>query len=231
VLVIYLPDVHESLAGIIAGRIREYTSHPVFVLTRSEDGVKGSGRSIEAYSMYDELCKCKELFTKFGGHPMAAGISLAETDVDTFREKINSFCQLTEDDFIPKIKIDFAMPSSYPNERLIEELDMLEPYGNGNTKPLFADKGLMVKRASVVGKMRNVIRLSLSGEDGSAISAVYFGDAEAFMDYYSSLYGDDEVAAAFSGRPNNLRMSITYYPEINTYNGTKSVQIVIRNYK
>lgn len=231
VLVVYLPDVHESLAGIIAGRIREACHKPTFVLTKSEDGIKGSGRSIEAYSMYEELCKCQELFTKFGGHPMAAGLSLPEANVEIFREKINACCGLTEEDFIPKIKIDIPMPVDYPDIPLVNELLLLEPFGKANVKPQFADKNLGIDRAVVVGKNQNVLKLTLKTERGKSISAVYFGDVEEFREYYGRKYGENEVQQAFLGRTNGIRMSVVYYPEINRYQGNESIQIVIKNYQ
>ena len=231
VLVVYLPDVHESLAGIIAGRIREACHKPTFVLTKSEDGVKGSGRSIEAYSMYEELCKCQELFTKFGGHPMAAGLSLPEANVEIFREKINACCGLTEEDFIPKIKIDIPMPVDYPDIPLVNELLLLEPFGKANVKPQFADKNLGIDRAVVVGKNQNVLKLTLKTERGKSISAVYFGDVEEFREYYGRKYGENEVQQAVLGRTNGIRMSVVYYPEINRYQGNESIQIVIKNYQ
>ena len=231
VLVVYLPDVHESLAGIIAGRIREACHKPTFVLTKSEDGVKGSGRSIEAYSMYEELCKCQEFFTKFGGHPMAAGLSLPEANVEIFREKINACCGLTEEDFIPKIKIDIPMPVDYPDIPLVNELLLLEPFGKANVKPQFADKNLGIDRAVVVGKNQNVLKLTLKTERGKSISAVYFGDVEEFREYYGRKYGENEVQQAFLGRTNGIRMSVVYYPEINRYQGNESIQIVIKNYQ
>lgn len=231
VLVVYLPDVHESLAGIIAGRIREACHKPTFVLTKSEDGVKGSGRSIEAYSMYEELCKCQELFTKFGGHPMAAGLSLPEANVEIFREKINACCGLTEEDFIPKIKIDIPMPVDYPDIPLVNELLLLEPFGKANVKPQFADKNFGIDRAVVVGKNQNVLKLTLKTERGKSISAVYFGDVEEFREYYGRKYGENEVQQAFLGRTNGIRMSVVYYPEINRYQGNESIQIVIKNYQ
>lgn len=231
VLVIYLPGVHESLAGIIAGRIREMYHRPVFVLTRAEECVKGSGRSVEEYSMYEELCKCRELFLRFGGHPMAAGISLSEENVDIFREKINRSCELTNDDFIPKIKIDAAIPADYPDERMVQELKLLEPYGKGNQKPQFADRNLILRRAFVVGKNRNVLRLSLQTQTGAAVSAVYFGDVAAFEDYYAEKYGSEAVQRAFRGQENGIRMSIVFEPELNEYQGMRSVQLIIRNYQ
>lgn len=231
VLVLFMPDTHESLAGIIAGRIREMYHKPVFVLTKAEDGIKGSGRSIEAYSMYEELCKCKELFTKFGGHPMAAGLSLQEENVECFREKINQDCTLTEEDFIPKVKIDIAMPVGYPNISLVREFDLLEPFGKGNIKPLFADKDLKLKRATIIGKNRNVLRLTLETTDGEKVTAIYFGDVEGFLNYYREKFGEMQVEAAISGKNNKILMQIVYYPEINMYNGIENIQIVIRNYR
>lgn len=231
VQVIYLPKVHESLAGIIAGRIRETYHRPVFVLTKAEGGIKGSGRSIEEYSMYEELCKCRRFFTRFGGHPMAAGISLKEEDVDAFRAAINQECKLTEADFVPKIKIDIAMPADYPTAALVRELEILEPFGKSNVKPQFADKNLAIRRAYVVGKNQNVLKLELLTQNGSHISAVYFGDVNEWRTYYSKKYGEKEVEAAFCGRENGIQMSVVYYPEINDYQGIERVQLVIRNYR
>jgi len=231
VLVVYLPDTHESLAGIIAGRIRETYHKPVFVLTKAEDGLKGSGRSIEEYSMYEELCKCKELFTKFGGHPMAAGLSLPEENLELFRVAINQKCNLSEQDLIPKIKIDIAMPVGYPNAALIRELEVLEPFGKSNTKPLFADKDLKIKRMAVIGKNQNVLRLTLETNYGETVTAVYFGDTEMFLEYYREKYGIEQVEAALKGKNNKILLQIVYYPEINMYNGIESIQMIIRNYR
>lgn len=231
VLVVYLPKVHESLAGIIAGRIREAYHKPVFVLTKGEEGVKGSGRSIEEYSMYEEMCKCKDLFTKFGGHPMAAGLSLPEENVTIFREKINELCELTEEDLIEKIKIDIAMPAGYADMNLIREFEVLEPFGKGNQKPQFADKDLRISRAMVVGRNQNVLKLNLETAFGEKISAVYFGDVERFKDFYSEKFGQAELEKAFTGKNNDIRMQIIYYPEINEYNGMQNVQLIIRNYR
>lgn len=231
VMVIYLPDVHESLAGIIAGRIREMYHRPTLVLTKSEEGVKGSGRSIEAYSMYEELCKCEEFFTKFGGHPMAAGISMKEADIEAFREKINACCELTDEDFIPKIKIDVPVPADWPDTSFVRELDLLEPFGKGNTKPQFADKNIGIEHMYIVGKNRNVLKLWLRTGGGGRISAVYFGDIERFLGYYREKFGEPEVERALCGRENAIRMSMVYYPEINVYQGRESVQLVIKNYR
>lgn len=231
VLVVYLPNVHESLAGIIAGRIREAYQKPSFVLTRAEDGVKGSGRSIETYSMYEELCKCRHLFTRFGGHPMAAGLSLPEEEVENFRREINEACTLTEEDFIPKVKIDIAMPADYPTEELVRELAILEPFGKGNAKPQFADKNLAILHARIVGKNQNVLKLQLQTERGTRVDAVYFGDVEQWKEYYRQKYGEHEVNASLRGQKNGIRMSVVYYPEINEYQGIRRVQLVIRSYQ
>lgn len=231
VMVIYLPNVHESLAGIIAGRIREMYHRPVLVLTKSEEGVKGSGRSIEAYSMYEELCKCQEFFSRFGGHPMAAGISMEEKDIEAFREKINACCELTDEDFIPKIKIDVPMPAGYPDVSFVRELDLLEPFGKGNVKPQFADKNIGIDNMYIVGKNRSVLKLQLRTEKGERISAVYFGEVEKFLAYYREKYGETEVERALHGRENSIRMSVVYYPEINAYQGMENVQLIIRNYQ
>lgn len=216
VLVVYLPECHESLAGIIAGRLREHFHKPAFVLTRSEDGVKGSGRSIEAYSMYDELCKCRELFTKFGGHPMAAGLSMAgEEQVEVLREKLNRLSTLTEEDFVEKVTIDVAMPVSYISKRLISQIQLLEPFGKGNTKPLFAQKDLRVLSCRIFGKNRNVAKLQVQDAGGYRMDAVYFGDAEGFAGYVEQ----------------HPLLSVTYYPTVNVWNGRESLQITIQNYR
>ena len=214
VLVIYLPDCHESLAGIIAGRIREKYNKPVFVLTKGETMVKGSGRSIESYSMFEELVKCGDLMEQYGGHPMAAGLSIKEENVEEFRRRLNENCTLTEKDLMPKIVIDVPMPVSYINKELVEEISLLEPFGKGNTKPIFAQKGLRVLSSRVLGKNRNVAKLQLSDGTGCVIEAVYFGEADEFI---------NEVK-------NSSSVAVTYYPEINRYQGRETLQIVIRNY-
>lgn len=214
VMVVYLKDLHESLAGIVAGRIREIYHRPVFVVTDSEEGVKGSGRSIEAYSMYEELCKCGKYFIKFGGHPMAAGFSMEREDVESFRRDINRCCSLSEEDFIPVIHIDVPMPLSYVTKELVDEMELLEPFGKGNPKPVFADKNIKVRERRVVGKNKNVMKLTLGDTYGYTYDAVYFGDVEEFEMF---LQEKNEI-------------SIIYYPEINSYMGREEIQIVISNY-
>ena len=235
VLVLFLPDCHESLAGIIAGRIREKYNRPTFVLTRGEEGVKGSGRSIESYSMYDELCRVKELFTKFGGHPMAAGFSLPEENVLVMRRRLNELTTLTEEDLIPKIRIDVPMPISYITPRLIQELSYLEPFGKGNEKPVFADRNLTVLSLRVLGKNRNVCKMRVKAEEsagGCILDAVWFGDSEQFLMTARQACGDNTVRALLEGRPRKEEMviSVVYAPEINRFNGRETIQIIIRNY-
>lgn len=214
VLVVYLPDCHESLAGIIAGRIREAYNKPVFVLTKGADGVKGSGRSIEAYSMYEELVKCSDLLTQFGGHPMAAGLSMEEKNVELFRRHLNDNCTLTEQDLIPKIMIDVPMPISYLSKKLTEQLKVLEPFGKGNSKPLFAQKNLRAVGIRVFGRNRNVAKMLLIDENGIKMDAVYFGEAQEFVDFVQA----------------HDTISVTYYPEINVFQGRENLQVVIKNY-
>ena len=214
VLVIYLPECHESLAGIIAGRIREKYHKPVFVLTRGETSAKGSGRSIESYSMFDELVKCADLMIQFGGHPMAAGLSIEEKNIEELRRRLNENCTLTEEELRAKVTIDVPMPVSYITKELVEEISLLEPFGKGNTKPLFAQKGLRVLDCNIFGKNRNVLKLKLMDEQGVTIDGVYFGEAEKYLEFIRS----------------RETVSVAYYPEINRYKGRESLQIIIQNF-
>lgn len=231
VLVIYLPEVHESIAGIIAGRIREKYYKPVFVLTKGEDGVKGSGRSTEEYSMYEEMCKVQEVFTKFGGHPMAAGLSMTEENVNVFRERINGCCTLKETDKMPKIRIDVPMPMDYVTKELVREFSILAPFGKDNTKPVFADRGIRVKRMSIIGKNKNVLRLTLLTSQGMPVSGIYFGDIEQMMAYLEQKFGKSEVEAAFSGKNNEIILSLIYFPKINSFRGEEDLQFEIQYYQ
>lgn len=215
VLVVYLPDCHESIAGIIAGRIKERYYRPVFVLTKAEGGVKGSGRSIEAYDMFSQMCRCRALFTKFGGHKMAAGLSLEEENVRRFRDTINALCDLTEQDMQMKVSIDMQLPFSYITEELVEELELLEPFGKGNQKPLFAEKNLRVLSPRIIGKNRNVLKCCLEDINGNQMEGVYFGDV-------------DSCLRAMETKP---VMSFTYYPSVNEYMGRRSLQVTIVNYQ
>lgn len=231
VIVLYMPQVHESIAGIIAGRIREKYNKPTFVLTRAEEGVKGSGRSIENYSMYDEMCKCRELFTKFGGHPMAAGLSLEEKNVDLFRKKINELSPLTAGDLVQKIKIDVPMPLSYVNMDLIREFEKLAPFGKDNPRPVFADRQIRIRRMWLVGKNQNVLKLGLITSAGGPVEGIYFGDTEAFFRFIIEKYSLEDYQAALNGRPNNIVMSVIYSPKINIFRDIESLQFEIQYYK
>lgn len=230
ILVVYLSDCHESLAGIIAGRIRERYHKPVFVLTDAAEGLKGSGRSIEACNMFAEMCKCADLFTKFGGHPMAAGLSLPKENMEAFRERINAGTALSPDDFIPKITIDVPMPIDYITERLVEELTVLEPFGKGNAKPVFAEKNLNILSTRILGKNRNVIKMQALNPKGMVMDAMFFGDVEEFQAYIRSKFGRMEAEKLFQGRENAVTLSVTYYPDINEFRGVRTMQIVIQNY-
>ena len=215
VLVVYLPDCHESIAGIIAGRIREKYYRPTFVLTRAEEGVKGSGRSIETYDMFAQMCRCRALFTKFGGHKLAAGLSLEEENVERFRETINELCDLSDEDLQEKVSIDMRLPFPYITERLVNELELLEPFGKGNPKPLFAERNLRAVSPRIFGKNRNVLKCRLQDQQGNQMEAVYFGDVE-------------DCLRAMERRQ---VMSFTYYPTINEYMGRRTLQLTIVNYQ
>ena len=215
VLVVFLPECHESLAGIIAGRLREHFHKPSFVLTRGEQSAKGSGRSIEAYHMYQGLCEVSDLLVKFGGHPMAAGLSIEESDIDEFRRRLNENAKLTEDDFVPQIWIDVPMPFEYVNEKIVDELKGLEPFGQGNEKPLFAQKSLTIRNVRVLGKNRNVVKMNLVTNTGHPFDGLLFADGDRFLEEQTGQNTIDMI----------------YYPDVNEYNGTRTFQAIIKNYK
>ncbi len=215
VLVVFLPECHESLAGIIAGRLREHFHKPSFVLTRGEQSAKGSGRSIEAYHMYQGLCEVSDLLVKFGGHPMAAGLSIEGSDIDEFRRRLNENAKLTEDDFVPQIWIDVPMPFEYVNEKIVDEVKGLEPFGQGNEKPLFAQKSLTIRNVRVLGKNRNVVKMNLVTNTGHPFDGLLFADGDRFLEEQTGQNTIDMI----------------YYPDVNEYNGTRTLQAIIKNYK
>lgn len=239
VLVVYLPEVHESLAGIIAGRIREKYGKPTFVLTRAEEGVKGSGRSIEAFHMYDEMTKCKELFTKYGGHKLAAGLSLAEENVEEFRRRLNENCALTDEDFEEKVLIDVPMPMAYASFDFIAELDRLEPFGNGNPKPQFAQKNVRFVSGKVLGANHNVGKYTVADEDGRRFELIYFGDIGKFHEYVAEKYSAEALERLYhlktqqksDTKSEQIVLSIVYYPDVNEYRGNVSLQMVMKYYQ
>lgn len=231
VLVVYLPECHESLAGIIAGRIREAYQRPVFVLTKGEEGVKGSGRSIEAYSMFDKMTEVAELFTKYGGHPMAAGLSMREEDIDKLREQLNQKAELSEEDMAEVVRLDAVLPMSYFTVDTIRQLRVLEPCGKSNTKPVFADRNIKITRASIVGVNRNVLKLHLLDSKGNPVAGVYFGEVEKFLTFLSEKFGSEEVDAAMHGKENSIQFAAVYEPAVDTYSGRESVQAIIRRFR
>lgn len=231
VLVIYLPACHESLAGIVAGRVRESYYRPVFVLTDAREGIKGSGRSIEAYHMFDELSKCKEILTRFGGHKMAAGLSLEKDNIETLRRMLNENCTLTEEDMTEKVVIDMELPFAGITDGFIRELSLLEPFGKGNTKPVFAARNVEILSGRILGKNRNVLKMRVRDAAGTSIDAMYFNHAEDFLEALKERYGSRAVDGMLAGKPGGMSLTVTYYPELNEYMGRITPQIVITHYR
>ena len=229
VMVIYLPEVHESIAGIIAGKVREKYHHPVFILTKGEDGVKGSGRSIEAYHMYDAMTQVKEYFTKYGGHKLAAGLSMREEDIEPLRAALNKKCTLTEDDFIPKVHIDVAMPMGYADDALAGEFALLEPFGTGNPRPLFAQKGLVFQAGFKMGANKTCARFRVKTPEGTTQTVVFFGDLEKLGAFLDEKYGVGSEEALYAGK-GKFPLSVVYQVSQNTYKGKTEVQFVMQNY-
>lgn len=230
VLVIYLPECHESLAGIIAGRIRECYQKPVFVLTKAEDGVKGSGRSIDAYHMYDKMSECKELYTKYGGHKLAAGVSMPEENVEKFRRYLNEHCDLSAEDFEEKILIDVPMPMSYVTTDFVKQLSVLEPFGNGNPKPVFAQKNLHICKGRILGKNGNVGKYLVKDETGRQYDMIYFGNLDKWHDFLEEHFGQEEQDRLYQAGSDVIQISVIYYPDINVYQGRESLQMVMKDY-
>lgn len=229
VLILYLPDCHESLAGIIAGRIRERYHKPAIILTDGEESVKGSGRSIEGYDMFAELSACKDLFEKFGGHKMAAGLSIAKDHIGELRKRLNDNCRLTEEDFVPKVHIDIALPLSYVSESFIQELELLAPFGTGNPKPVFAQKDVLLRSGRIFGKNRNVAKFHALDSENIGHTLVYFGEVEELERFFAEKYGA-EAEKLFSGGAVSLPLTITYYPSLNVFRGCRNIEFVITNY-
>ena len=231
VLVVYLPECHESLAGIVAGRIREKYYRPVFVLTKGAEGLKGSGRSIETWHMYEGLNRVKHLLSKFGGHKMAAGLSMPEENLEQFRKEINEKSGITPEDLNEKIAIDMQLPFECVNEKFVEELAVLEPFGKGNARPVFAERQVQVESARILGKNKNVLKLQVKDLHGTRMDAMYFGDVNTFVEYVREKFGDIACECLLRGHGHGIVMAFTYYPDINEYQGVRTPQIVIQNYK
>lgn len=231
VLVVYLPECHESLAGIVAGRIREKYYRPVFVLTKGAEDLKGSGRSIETWHMYEGLNRVKHLLSKFGGHKMAAGLSMPEENLEQFRKEINEKSGITPEDLNEKIAIDMQLPFECVNEKFIGELAVLEPFGKGNARPVFAERQVQVESARILGKNKNVLKLQVKDLHGTRMDAMYFGDVNTFVEYVREKFGDIACECLLRGHGHGIVMAFTYYPDINEYQGVRTPQIVILNYK
>ncbi|MCR4675151.1 MAG: single-stranded-DNA-specific exonuclease RecJ [Lachnospiraceae bacterium] len=231
VLVLYIPELHESLCGLVAGHIKEKYYRPTFVLADGAEGVKGSGRSIEAYSMFEKMNECKDLLQKFGGHPMAAGLSLKKEDVDEFRKQMNEKANLSKEDLTPSHEFDMELPPSYllSHEGLIDELNILEPFGNGNKKPAFAAGNVSIGSITRIGKEKQFLRFSFLA-DGGKIDGLFFGDSDTLVEKLKDKFSAEEVEKAFDGKPNNTKLSVSYYPQINEFRGRRSVQMIVNDY-
>lgn len=231
VFVIYIPDVHESIVGIVAGRIREKYNVPTIVLTKTENGAKGSGRSIEEYNMFEELIKCKDILLNFGGHPMAAGLSLNVDNIDVLREKLNENTKLKEEDLVPKITLDMGLPLDNINYNFISDLNLLEPFGKGNPKPIFGEKNVKFMNARIIGQNHNVLKLKLLSKNNKHIEGIFFGDIEKFEKIITDKFGVNEMNKMYNGLDNNIYLDIAFYPNINEYNGNVNIQIVIQYFR
>lgn len=231
VFVIYKDDIHESIAGIVAGRIKEKYNLPVIILTKGKEMPKGSGRSIEGYNMFEELIKCKDIIEKFGGHPMAAGLSIKKENITKLRDTLNKNCTLTDEDLIPKVRIDVRIPLDKITYNTINDIKRLEPFGKGNSRPLFADKNIGIKKLAVIGKNRNVLKLTFVTISGKLMQGIYFGDIESFNNMIIEEYNEEQLLRAMDGRNNLIKVDITYFPAINEYMGNSTIQINVQNFR
>ena len=230
VIVLHLPECHESIAGIVAGRVKEYFCRPSFVLTGTDEVCKGSGRSVDGYDMFREMQACDDLMEKYGGHPMAAGLSIRKENIGEFRRRMNEACKLEEEDLIPKVYFDMQLPFRYITEEFVKEIELLEPFGQKNERPLFALRDIEVRGARILGKQRNVLKLSLIQNGTDRMEGIRFGDPEEFLEYYRKKYGETEVERMMRGLENDVRIRIAYYPSVNEYKGQKSLQAVITRF-
>ena len=231
VIVVYIPNIHESLGGIIAGRIREKYNTPTFILCKGEKFVKGSGRSIEEYNMFERLLECDELLEKFGGHPMAAGLSIKEENIEPFRKKLNETSRLKDEDLVKKIRIDSVLPLCNIDFKMIEDLSKLEPFGKSNEKALFGVKNINVIKASILGKNRNVLKLKMKSKENKIYDGIFFGEIEKFEEYIKEKYNMGELSKLYDGQYNDINLDFVFYPSINEYNGNTNIQIIIQNYR
>lgn len=231
ILVVYESSIHESIAGIIAGRIKDKLNKPTIVLTDAKDGAKGSGRSIEDYNMFEELSKCKDILGRFGGHPMAAGLSLDISNIDNLRKRLNDYTKLKEEDLVAKKYIDMQLPLDYISFKLMDELSLLEPFGKGNNKPLFGDKNIRAKKGFILGKNKNVLKLILENRNKDNIEALFFGDIKSFEDIIKDVYGDRELTNLYRGLNSKVDLDILYYPSVNKFRGNINLQVIIQSFR
>ncbi len=231
VIVVYLPGIHESVAGIVAGRLRERFNRPAFVIVDGENGLKGSGRSVESYSMYEKLSACSDLLTSFGGHPMAAGFSVKEGCLPEFERRIREGAGLSQADLLPVVRVDALSPLGHWSESTIKELDELEPTGKGNPKPLFCETNVLVQRATLMGRTSSALRLDIKNSDGCRMEAVYFGDTAQFQHDIETAYGNGTMGGLFNGLSGPVRLDLVYYPSVNEYRGERRIQIVVEHYR
>lgn len=231
VLVIYMPHCHESLAGIVAGRIKDAYHKPTIVLTKTEDGIKGSARSIDAYNMYYALHENSGLLKRFGGHKLAAGLSMEESKIDTLRQSLNQSCRLEEQDFVSKVSIDLQLPFRIVTEDFVNEMQILEPYGKSNARPLFAEKNVEILNGRVFGSRQNVLKMQVVDGEGTVMHAVCFGKAQDLIKFLKAKYGETQVNQMLRGQRTGMTASFTYYPTINEYMDRKTLQLVIQNYQ
>lgn len=231
VLIVYNPDIHESVAGIIAGRLKDLYYRPTVVLTQGEKGIKGSGRSIKEYNIFEELTKCKDLLENFGGHPMAAGLSLELKNIEKLRDKLNSITTLTKEDLIRKIYIDLGLPIEYINYNLIDELSLLEPFGKGNSRPIFGERKLKIKKMFKLGANKNVLKFIFQSKSDTTMEGILFNNISAFEDDIIDKYGEEILEKLYKGMDNNILVDIIYYPSINEYMGKVNIQIIVQHYR
>lgn len=231
VYVIYIPEIHESIAGIVAGRIKEKYNKPTIILTKVENGAKGSARSIEGFNIFEELLKCKDLLSRFGGHPMAAGLSVEIEKIEILRRRLNENCLLTDEDFVPKITLDAVLPFNNISYDLVDELKMLEPFGKGNSKPIFGEKEIRILKGNILGQNQNVLKLKLLSKHGTFMDGIYFGDIEEFEQIIAQKYGHEELQNLYQGKNKEISVDIAFLPSINEYRGNKNLQVLIENFR
>ncbi len=229
IIVVYLPDCHESIAGIIAGKVREAFYRPTWILTDAQEGLKGSGRSIDAYDMHKGLCECDDLLTHYGGHKLAAGVSLPKENLEAFRRCLNDNAELKEEELTEVIRIDVDLPFGYADLDFVKELEILEPHGKDNEKPVFAQPGVTFIKGHIYGASNNVAVFQVQDKNGRRYNLKLFGDIPAFNRYVDEKFGEGSADKIYAGQ-GDCTMAVIYSPDKNTYNGLTEVQLIMRDY-